>query len=175
MKGIDKLKMYKRYIKDETQEENRTEWDQIKQLGLREDIDALSQKSQWILDTEKLFIEYMSNIIKSMIGVKEIKKLKMQTKLSKLWVEYLVSKKPSIKAEIDEFEKSLKESPDVFDYILSIMTVENAWIIHQIYIEKRSEKNKEWYQEFFSKTTFYKKRRAAIYEFGRLLFQIIDD
>lgn len=55
-------------------------------------------------------------------------------------------------------------------FILKNMTKINSMIIEKTYIQNNNLKDKNWYKEYFSKTTFYKKKKQAELEFLTLYF-----
>lgn len=55
-------------------------------------------------------------------------------------------------------------------FILKNMTKINSMIIEKTYIQNSNLKDKNWYKEYFSKTTFYKKKKQAELEFLTLYF-----
>lgn len=55
-------------------------------------------------------------------------------------------------------------------FILKNMTKINSMIIEKTYIQNNNSKDKNWYKEYFSKTTFYKKKKQAELEFLTLYF-----
>ncbi|MBN4083737.1 DUF1492 domain-containing protein [Mycoplasma sp. CSL10137] len=49
--------------------------------------------------------------------------------------------------------------------ILDNMTHKHSWILEKCYLDKNTMDNTLWYEQHFSKTTFYKVKREAVKEF----------
>ncbi|MFV8479748.1 MG284/MPN403 family protein [Mycoplasma sp. T193] len=120
----------------------------------------------------KNLYDAIENIIKYIITAHKEAESKNKQKLALLWIQYMTTKDEQIKEIIDEMEQGLKRTNSIFNYILAMMSAENSWIIHKTYIDPATKDNKHWYLEYFSKTTFYKKKHSAILEFGKFLLQL---
>ncbi|MFV8401454.1 MG284/MPN403 family protein [Mycoplasma sp. 005V] len=145
---------------------------EINQFAQMGDVDSLKR----IYDSNglnlKALYDAIENIIKYIITAHKEAESKNKQKLALLWIQYLNTKDPEIKELIQEKEANLKKTSNIFNYILAMMTPENSWIIHKTYIDNETKNNSQWYTEYFSKTTFYKKKHSAILEFGKFLLQL---
>ncbi|SJZ45812.1 MG284/MPN403 family protein [Mycoplasmopsis verecunda] len=153
----------------------KTDIDLFQELAEDRDIEKLQQLYKINMINTKFLYDTITSIIKNMVEVKKINNMKNKMKLTFLWIQYINSRDLRIKKEIEELEVYCKNPPSVFNYILSIMSKENAWLIHKIFLDTETSNDKYWYKKYFSKTTFYKKKQIAIMEFGRYLLQTSDD
>ncbi|TDV24476.1 hypothetical protein BCF59_0448 [Mycoplasmopsis mustelae] len=75
--------------------------------------------------------------------------------------------------EIQLIEKRLHDQTDVIHTILTYLTPRNAWIIEKCYLDKFTKFKTTWYEEHFSKTTFYKYKREAVDQFVNYFYDTI--
>ncbi|MGZ9755793.1 MG284/MPN403 family protein [Mycoplasma sp. 394] len=68
-------------------------------------------------------------------------------------------------AELKNFERKLNDKNDIIHTILNYLTPRNAWIIEKCYLDRATRSKTTWYEEHFSKTTFYKYKKDAINQF----------
>ncbi|ADE19470.1 MG284/MPN403 family protein [Mycoplasma crocodyli] len=72
--------------------------------------------------------------------------------------------------EISRIEQAKNQSTDLIDFVLKNMTPFNSWLIKNAFMTKNEQLMGHWYEEYFSKTTYYKKKKEAINEFMALYF-----
>ncbi|VEU70608.1 MG284/MPN403 family protein [Mycoplasmopsis glycophila] len=72
--------------------------------------------------------------------------------------------------EIERVEKQIQGEGTLIKLILSLMSPENAWLIEKCYLDPETKNGKGWYLDYFSKTTFYKRKKQAITEFLNFYF-----
>ncbi|EFF41243.1 MG284/MPN403 family protein [Mycoplasmopsis alligatoris] len=108
--------------------------------------------------------------------VKQICELKtLNSKMEKVRVfKELLKKNKNNKYDnsepIKEIKKENKKTTDLIDFVLDNMNPFNSWIIKKSFMDKNENLMSHWYEEFFSKTTYYKKKKEAIREFMGLYF-----
>ncbi|WP_036451950.1 MG284/MPN403 family protein [Mycoplasma buteonis] len=79
-----------------------------------------------------------------------------------------------IQKQMKLIEEKLNGKGSLISLILSMMDKENAWIIEKCHLDSESSNNPHWYLDYFSKTTFYKKKRLAVKEFVNFYFNNFD-
>ncbi|VEU58777.1 MG284/MPN403 family protein [Mycoplasmopsis gallinacea] len=102
----------------------------------------------------KMHLLYLDNI------KKQISCLKFKERFEKT--------NPEFAAKRQLLEEKLQQNDSLIQIVLSNMSPKNAWIIEKTYLSNNY--NSEWYLDYFSKTTFYKRKREAIKEFVDLYF-----
>ncbi|WP_426461158.1 MG284/MPN403 family protein [Mycoplasma hafezii] len=80
-----------------------------------------------------------------------------------------------IKDQERELEAKIQGKGSVIELILSLMDTDKAWLIKKCYWDSESKINNQWYLEYFSKTTFYKRKREAVKQFVDFYFSYGDE
>ncbi|MEA4333871.1 MG284/MPN403 family protein [Mycoplasma sp. 1232] len=80
---------------------------------------------------------------------------------------------PEVSKQLEIETNKLKKDSSLVGLVLSLMKIQNSWIINKMYCDEETRYNKEWYTDYFSKTTFYKRKRDAIKEFIEIYFNYV--
>ncbi|WP_324672851.1 hypothetical protein U5U50_00310 [Mycoplasma sp. 888] len=80
---------------------------------------------------------------------------------------------PEVSKQLEIETNKLKKDSSLVGLVLSLMKIQNSWIINKMYCDEETRYNKEWYTDYFSKTTFYKRKREAIKEFIEIYFNYV--
>ncbi|EIE41329.1 hypothetical protein MCANUFG1_03240 [Mycoplasmopsis canis UFG1] len=131
-------------------------------------IKNLEEISNIVKETDKKdFYAKMCKLISQIfISRFEFKKI-LQKQIAKLKLRsrFFPNDQELIKT-IDNLEKEIyNDANNTIRFILSQMSPEGAWMIENCYLNEETRDVNEWYLKHFSKTTFYKKKKAAILEF----------
>ncbi|MFA7736164.1 MG284/MPN403 family protein [Mycoplasmopsis synoviae] len=94
--------------------------------------------------------------------------LKKQLLNLKFKESYLKDK--NLSQEVHKLEIKIKASGSMIQSILSVMKPENSWIIEKCFLDKNTRNNSLWYKDYFSKSTFYKRKNLAVKEFAQIYF-----
>ncbi|WP_051521841.1 MG284/MPN403 family protein [Mycoplasma leonicaptivi] len=96
---------------------------------------------------------------------RDIKQLLAKIKLKQSFSKKVFKKDLELDERIIQLKDYYDESNSLINTILSNLSSEDSWIIEKCFNDENTIKDKEWYLEYFSKTTFYKRRKIAIRNF----------
>lgn len=104
-------------------------------------------------------------VVKELCQLKLMNERLTRTRIFKERLKTLKNSEYDNSLQIKEIKKNHQSSIDLIDFVLKNMKPINSWLIQNSYLKDKTEADVFWYEEYFSKTTFYKKRKAAIKEF----------
>ncbi|QCZ36813.1 MG284/MPN403 family protein [Mycoplasma nasistruthionis] len=91
-------------------------------------------------------------------------------------LELLVKNKKAnsgLKRELDSCKRKLAGEDSLMEKVLDLMGLQHSWLMRKIYLDPSSKQDKFWYTQYFSKTTFYKKKRMAVQEFSKIFLDLV--
>ncbi|QNM93408.1 hypothetical protein H9M94_02215 [Mycoplasma sp. Pen4] len=76
----------------------------------------------------------------------------------------------SLLEQVEMIQDRINGKGSLIYLALAMMSVENSWMLTHLYLDEASQLDKKWYEKYFSKTTFYKRKKEAIREFINIYF-----
>ncbi|MEE3928395.1 hypothetical protein V2E24_02275 [Mycoplasmopsis ciconiae] len=74
-----------------------------------------------------------------------------------------------LSAEMCKYTEHFATNKEMLDKVMSQLDSKHSWILQNIFI-KKNQNRKNWYQDYFSRSTFFKLKKEAINEFINLYF-----
>ncbi|WP_406613803.1 MG284/MPN403 family protein [Mycoplasma corogypsi] len=70
----------------------------------------------------------------------------------------------------NNLEDKISDANSIAKTVIINMGPQNKWMMEKCFIEQAELQDKKWYEEYFSKSTYYKRKREAITEFLSFYF-----